>query len=443
MVTSVLRTFGTAGDEGIPHWIEYPARVAGLELHGPMPDTGFEREQWLASLNGKYFALTPIVYRILELADGTTSAEEIAERVARASGLALTATEVRWLVENRLAPAGLVRRPRTLQPSTQLGRPTNKPLLGIRARVALLRPEWLAPVTALLQHAFWRPVVLLSLALVAVMHGWLYTSGTSALVEASRILFLEPRWILLVFAMELSASLFHELGHAAAMRRARCPHGPIGFGIYLVWPVFYTDVTPIYRLRRGERLRVDLGGMYFHQLSALGFVGLYLVTGWPLWLLGVIIADVQCLRQLNPFFRFDGYYVLADLLGVPDPLSQIKPFLRSLWKRDPDRLPLRRSTRILFAGYLAIVAVYFVLPYAIGLEFGEEIIGSIWVTGASFGPTFARAWTQGDPLLFAAVCVQFLFWLLSVLGLAIFAWSAFSLTTALVRRAWHAAIARF
>jgi len=436
MGAQVLRVLPSHEQERYPAWIERPVRARGLELHGQLPDSGFEGEQWLASLNGRYFALTPTVYRILELADGRWSAGEIAERLTQETGRAVTAADVRWLVEQRLGPAGLVERPAMVSEAAKV--PDKKPLLSIRARVPLLRPEWVAPVTAILQYLFWGPIVVLSLALIVAMHGWVYTAGTSALAEASRLLFVEPRWILLVLAMELSASLFHEFGHAAAMRRARCPHGPIGFGVYLIWPVFYTEVTAVYRLRRGDRLRVDLGGMYFHQLAALGFTGLYLATGWPMWLVGVIIADVQCLRQLNPFFRFDGYYILADLLGVPDPLSQIKPFLRSLWHRSQGGLQLRRTTRLLFAGYLGLVGFYFVLPYAIGLEYGAELVRTVWTTGSTFGPAFAHAWVTGDPLLLAAVSLQFFFWLLTLLGLALFAWSAGALTLAFAARAWQA-----
>ncbi len=434
MTTSILRTLHTSERERWPRWIEYPERVTGLELHGPLPDTGFERQQWLASRGKHHFALTPVVYHVLAAADGRTSASDIAAYLTTTLGQLVSADDVRWLVEHRLAPAGLVRCPTLPAAAAAPAAKKPKPLLSIRARVPLLRPEWIAPITAVLQHLFWPPLAIASLTLITLVHVWLYTAGNDALGGGWRSLFIEPRWILIVFAMELGCSLFHEFGHAAAMRRSRCPHGPIGFGLYLVWPVFYTDVTPIYRLRRSERLRVDLGGMYFHQLAALGCAGLYLVTGWPVWLLGVLIADVQCLRQLNPFLRFDGYYILADLLGVPDPLSQIKPFLRSLWRRTSDGLQLRRTTRLLFAGYLGIVVIYFFLPYAIGIEYGREIAQTIWTTGRSFGPSFAFAWAQGDALLLAAVAVQFVFWTFSVLGLALFLWSAGSLSVSLAKR---------
>ncbi|GBD21178.1 hypothetical protein HRbin28_01627 [bacterium HR28] len=425
-------------------WIEYPARIPHIELLGRMPDSAFDQEQWLVAVRGQHFALTPILYRILEEADGRTSAAEIAERVSHLVGRELSAADVRWLIEHRLIPAGLIQAGRAETRQAEAAEERSRPLLKIRARVPLLQPQWIAPLTGILQYLFWRPVAIVALALIGFMHLWIYTAGTSALGEATRLLFIEPRWILLVFAMEIGASLFHEFGHAAAMRRSRCPHGPIGFGIYLIWPVFFTDVTPIYRLRRSERLRVDLGGMYFHQIAALAFMALYAASGWPLWLLGVIIADVQCLRQLNPFFRFDGYYVLADLLGIPDPLSHIRPYLQSLFRRGSyTGLRLRRTTHLLFAGYLGLVAIYFILPYAFGIQFGKEVIQTIWLTGVGLQHALVAAWEIRDALLLAAVAVQAFFWLLSVLGLALFCWTAFSLTGLLLRRLfafgrpWH------
>ena len=46
----------------------------------------------------------------------------------------------------------------------------------------------------------------------------------------------------------------------------------MGFGFYLFWPAFYTDVTDSYRLGRGGRVRTDLGGLYFNALVVLAVV---------------------------------------------------------------------------------------------------------------------------------------------------------------------------
>ena len=42
------------------------------------------------------------------------------------------------------------------------------------------------------------------------------------------------------------------------------------------------------------------------------------------------MLQIQMLQQLIPVVRFDGYYVLADLAGVPDLFARVGPVLRSL-----------------------------------------------------------------------------------------------------------------
>ena len=55
-------------------------------------------------------------------------------------------------------------------------------------------------------------------------------------------------------------------------------------------------------------------------------------------LLTALVLQLQMLQQLIPVVRFDGYYVLSDLAGVPDLFARVGPVLRSL-------RPGTRSTR--------------------------------------------------------------------------------------------------
>jgi putative peptide zinc metalloprotease protein len=41
------------------------------------------------------------------------------------------------------------------------------------------------------------------------------------------------------------------------------------------------------------------------------------------------VQHMQVLPQLLPFLRLDGYYILSDLVGVPDMFARIKPTLKS------------------------------------------------------------------------------------------------------------------
>jgi len=77
-------------------------------------------------------------------------------------------------------------------------------------------------------------------------------------------------WLPVVGCFVLTA-LWHECGHAAALRREGFPAGGFGAGLLLILPVLYCDVTPVAALPRRGRLRVDLAGVCF-QLMAGGLL---------------------------------------------------------------------------------------------------------------------------------------------------------------------------
>ncbi len=64
------------------------------------------------------------------------------------------------------------------------------------------------------------------------------------------------------------------------------------------------------------------------------------------------------LEQLLPFVRFDGYFILSDLVGVPDLFARGTPILKSVVSRggpDPRVTGLRRRARIVVTGWVLCV----------------------------------------------------------------------------------------
>ena len=112
----------------------------------------------------------------------------------------------------------------------------------------------------------------------------------------------------------------------------RCDMGAKGTkywsGFYLIYPAFYTDTTESYRLGRWGRVRTDLGGFYFHLLFAVGLVAAYLRSGYDILLLAILLINLDMARQLIPFVRLDGYWLLSDLTGIPDLFTQMGSFIR-------------------------------------------------------------------------------------------------------------------
>ena len=201
----------------------------------------------------------------------------------------------------------------------------------------------------------------------------------------------QPAVFLLVMAVVVVSAALHELGHAAACAYGGAKPGGMGAGIYVVWPAFYTDVTDAYRLDRGGRLRTDLGGVYVNAIIVIITAGGYAVTGYEPLVLLCFLLQIVVLQQMLPFLRLDGYYVLSDLVGVPDLFRRVGPVLRSaLPFRDPEPsvAQLKPWVRRVVAGWvfllipvLALNLGYFLLAapriFATGWDSASRLIGTM------------------------------------------------------------------
>jgi putative peptide zinc metalloprotease protein len=232
--------------------------------------------------------------------------------------------------------------------------PKANPLLALRARATLL-PERAANAVGLVLRPLFRwPVMAAVVASVAGLDYWLF--AVHGLGAGLRQVLLDPADLLIVVGLSVISAAFHECGHAAACRYGGAKPGRIGVGIYLVWPSFFTNVTDSYRLSRGGRLRTDLGGLYFNLIFILVLAGLFTATSSEILLLVIAVTHLEMLEQLLPFVRFDGYFILSDLAGVPDLFARVVPILKGAlpWSRmDPGLGGLRHGAQNLVIGWVA------------------------------------------------------------------------------------------
>ena len=121
-----------------------------------------------------------------------------------------------------------------------------------------------------------------------------------------------------LFVFMLLSSFFHELGHASACKYFGLHHGGIGFGLYLNFPVLYTDVTEVWKLNRMQRCVVNIAGVYFQSYWLLALLIAFLLTNNDMLRYLILTMNLSFLMTLNPFFKFDGYWIASDILGVPN-----------------------------------------------------------------------------------------------------------------------------
>lgn len=127
----------------------------------------------------------------------------------------------------------------------------------------------------------------------------------------------------------------HELGHAYAATRFGTRVSTMGIAFLLLLPLPYTDVTDTWRLKsRKQRLLIDGAGVIV-ELSVAGlmtFLWVFLPDGM-LRSLAFVLATTSWILSLavnlNPFMRFDGYYLLADAWGIAN--LQSRAFALARW----------------------------------------------------------------------------------------------------------------
>jgi putative peptide zinc metalloprotease protein len=166
------------------------------------------------------------------------------------------------------------------------------------------------------------------------------------------------------------AKVAHEFGHGLAAKRFGCRVPAMGVAFLVLWPVLWTDVTDSWKLTdRRQRLIIDSAGMAAEILLAVAASLLWsLLPEGPARSAAFLLAGstwvMTLLVNLNPFMRFDGYFLLSDALDIPN-LQERSFALGRWWLREtlfglsvpaPESLPPKRHW--LLIGYALSVWGY-------------------------------------------------------------------------------------
>jgi putative peptide zinc metalloprotease protein len=397
---------------------EEPPRLAdGTKLLGLFRGSGLKNPPFLVQRgDGQVVQLPLLLYAVAERLDGKRAFDEIATDVGREIRRRVKPDDVRFLVEQKLRPLGVIAAPDRAGPALQ----KVDPLLALKMRVGVVPRSVTRALTTVFYPLFFPVVVATVVAGVVAVDVWLF--AMHGVAQSTRAVLLDPALLLLVVAGVVVATAFHEIGHATATRYGGADPGPIGVGLYVVWPAFYTDVTDSYRLGRGGRLRTDLGGIYFNLVFVLVVAGAYFATGYEPLLLLIVIQHVQVMQQFLPFLRLDGYYVLADLTGVPDMFARIRPTLASVipWREThPAVRELKPWVRVVTTAWvLALVPILLVIFGAM-LVSAPRVLATSWESLLVQRHGIRTAVAQGDVAMAGVGSLKAVFLVLPVAGMSI------------------------
>jgi putative peptide zinc metalloprotease protein len=418
--------------------VNRPTLDSGVELVGEFQGSGFAERQWLITRGDRFIQVTELLYRIAEHADGERTVEEIAEAVTEATEWLVTPQNVHDLIESRLIPLGVIGADATAPATTQspARSETTRSPFALNMRVRAIRPAAIEPVARVLQYLFTPPVAIVALVAAVAAHVWVYRFRglTSAFIDA----LYRPSSLIIVLGVALLGAIVHEFGHASGLRYGGARARGMGFGLYMIFPAFFTDVTESYRLGRWGRVRTGLGGPYFHLLFAAALIGIAVASGYEFLLIAVLLINIEIARQFVPFVRLDGYWVLADLTGVPDFLSQMGPFVRSLFPRlaqGGTRLPrLKPWVKAVFAAYILLIVPTLIALLVLLIRFLPRLLTLLWDAAATQLNFLTVAFAERDWIGSATSLVELVILGLPILGLGYLLYSLTARPLVLVAR---------
>jgi putative peptide zinc metalloprotease protein len=202
-------------------------------------------------------------------------------------------------------------------------------------RIPLIRPDRFLAASYRWIKWLYSPVVACLLMFMAIMGLYLVIREWDTFAATI------PRFLSLEGMVWYATALIlikvcHELGHAYTAFRYGCRVPTMGIAFLVMWPVLYTDTTDAWRLTsRRQKLAIGAAGI----ITELGiaviatFLWGFLADG-PVRDTAFFIATTSWVItlgiNLNPFMRFDGYYLLSDWLGIEN--LQTRAFALARWR---------------------------------------------------------------------------------------------------------------
>lgn len=227
-------------------------------------------------------------------------------------------------------------------------------------------------------------------------------------------------WIWLAATLA-TTKVLHELGHALSCRHFGSDCHEMGFMLLVGTPCLYCNVSDAWMLpSRWRRIAISAAGMYFEMLLAATclFLWWFSLPGLfnSLCLNVVVVCTVSTVFfNGNPLLRYDGYYIIADLLEIPNLRQQASALIGNAlgrWYFDadvanqrmmPERHRLLLATWGLGSGIYRLVMLWGILwfvdeilePY--GLQPVAVVLAAISVAGVLLGPLWVVGQLVSNP----------------------------------------------
>ncbi len=397
-----------------PFWHRVRTMKPRLRPHVQITRQQYRGRRWHVvhdPTSNQFYRLNPIANDLIGMLDGTREVEAAWKASLQKFGdMAPTQNEVIQLI-SQLYSANLLSCDTTPETDQLLrrGRERIKKKAAAQAigimyfKIRMFNPDRLLTLTEPLvrpllnKWGFIAWCILLISALATVLPEW------ERLVKGFDDLQGDPAqwvWIGIVFVI---TKAFHEFGHGVICKRHGGQVPEFGFMLLVLFPSPYVDASATWAFpNKWKRMSVGAGGMIF-ELALASIAAFVWATGQAgelttkLAYNAMLTASISTiLFNANPLMRFDGYYILADLLEIPNLAQRSNKMLNHLAQKYLYRLrnltppsSLRGEQAILVTYGLAALAYRIFLfisitLFVMGKLFALGLILAVWTAASWF-----------------------------------------------------------
>ncbi len=395
-------------------WYRVAALKARLRPHAVLHRQRFRGQTWYVLQDhhsGRFHRMSPAANLIICLMDGRRSMQEIWELVCRrfpddpptqddTIGL-LAQLHASDLLQGELAPdlAELSHRSDQQKQRTLLMKLRNP----LALRFPLIDPDrfleatlpMVRPLFSLVGLLLWLTLVVVGVTLAA-MHWQELTSGlTDRVLAADNI-------ALMFLAYPLIKGL-HELGHGYATKVWGGEVHEMGIMLLVLMPIPYVDASSSSAFREKWRRAVVGGAGIMVELTLASVAMIFWVGAEPglarafafnIMLIGGVST---VLFNGNPLLRFDGYYILTDLVEIPNLATRSNKYIfyliqKHLFGKQDSKSPVSApGERLWFISYGLSAFTYRIFITAAIVTFVSTqfffigIVFAIWAVFNMFG----------------------------------------------------------
>ena len=397
-----------------PLWHRVRAMTPRLRPHCQVTRQHYRGRRWHVvhdPTSNQFYRLSPIAHELVSLLDGKRTVEEAWNLTLGTHGdAAPTQPEVLELlgqmyntnllsVDTTPETEQLLRRGRE-----RAKRRIQQQAIGIMYfKVRLFNPDrfltWLEPVLRPLLNRWgflaWAAFLLWAMYRVLPRSDELQAEFSAATDPGNWV------WLGVVFVV---IKAIHESGHGVICKRFGGQVPEFGAMMLVLLPAPYVDASATWAFpSKWQRMAVGAGGMIFELFIAAVAAHVWLATQAAGGLLpqlafnAMLTASVSTvLFNANPLMRFDGYYILSDLLEVPNLMNRSMKMLTHLFQRHVYRLkevrppttdPGEAATLVVYGIAAAVYRVFLffaITLYVMGQLFAVGLVLAAWTAAAWF-----------------------------------------------------------